>query len=55
MMGPDLFEYRTAKSSKVFPTSDKKYESGELVGNQGVNTLNIRKTRTFSNPILKQN
>ena len=43
MMGPDVFEYRTAKMSKAFPNSETKYLPGELVGNQGVNTLNIRK------------
>ena len=43
MMGPDLFEYRTAELSKLFPTSENKYESGELVGNNGETIINIRK------------
>lgn len=43
MMGPDLFEYRTAEMSTLFPTSESKYDSGELIGNNGETIINIRK------------
>ena len=41
--GPTILNTERFELSKLFPTSENKYESGELVGNKGETIVNIRK------------
>ena len=43
IFGPGLIEIRTAKDSKGFPNSPKKYNSQKIKGNNGDLTINMRK------------